>query len=649
MRIGVDTGGTFTDLILANATGDIVATHKLLSTPDDPGRAVVDGIEALLAEVGADHQPHVVHGSTVATNALLEGKVARAALITTTGFEDVLRIARQNRPSLFALVPQKPAPVIDRGRTVGIKQRTGPEGQTISPMDPASVSEAVETLAGLRLESIAICLLHSYANPDDERRVARAVRERFGDAVHLTVSHELLPEWREYERTSTCAINAAVAPRMNGYVQRLAARLGPDRLSIMASHAGTLAVEEVGDQPVRTILSGPAGGALGALAVARSLGHERIITFDMGGTSTDVALLDGEPGLTTEGEAAGMPVRLPMVDLHTVGAGGGSMAWVDDGGALRVGPESCGADPGPACYGRQAGDLVPAVTDAHAVLGNLPRDIKLAGRMDLEVAAAESAVDNIAHKLGLGRIETAEGILAVAESTMARAIRKVSLERGHDPSEYAMVSFGGAGGLHACRLAEALGMSRIIVPAHAGLLSAVGMLTAARSLTFSIAVVRTLDDATCEAARRPGVLASQILPEAAASLEKQALAWFSRYGVPETDRGRRWQADLRYHGQSFEITVDLDNTDPIASFESEHERLYGYNPEGRAIEVVTLRETASGAAGTINFPEIQTPQTAAGPAILRDRSSTLLVREGWRASTSAEGHTMLTRMNGAAS
>ncbi|MEQ9454550.1 MAG: hydantoinase/oxoprolinase family protein [Phycisphaeraceae bacterium] len=646
-RIGVDTGGTFTDLILTDQHGTIRATHKLLSTPDDPARAVLEGIRALLAslEQSVEALSGVVHGSTVATNALLEGNTARAALVTTQGFEDLLLIARQNRPALYDLVPQKQSPVIPRDLTLGASQRTACDGQTIAPLKPKAVAKLIDQLRQLKPEAIAISLLHSYANPDDERTLADAINTAFNHTIHLTVSHQLLPELREYERTATCAINAAVAPRMNGYVKRLADTLGDDRLTIMASHAGTLSVDEVADQPVRTILSGPAGGALGALAVAKALGHPRIITFDMGGTSTDVALLDTAVTLTTEGTAADMPVRLPMVDLHTVGAGGGSIAWIDPGGALRVGPKSCGADPGPACYGRQPRDNPqPAVTDAHAVLGNLHPDTRLAGSMPLDLDAANHAVDHLAKQLNLTRQQTAEGILTIAESTMARAIRKVSLERGHDPREYAMVSFGGAGGLHACRLAQALGITTIIAPAHAGLLSAVGMLTAPRSLTFSTSIIHSLSKDEISTARQPNQWPASLFPQAFDHLNTLASAWFSKHRIPQNQQHTRLQADLRYAGQSFEITTDIAQQDPVAAFEREHRRLYGYTPDDRPIEVVTLRLLATTEDHPLIFPpsDPPTPTTELiGPATLRNRSSTLLIREGWKATTTPESHTLL--------
>ncbi|WP_428386458.1 hydantoinase/oxoprolinase family protein [Mucisphaera sp.] len=637
-RIGVDTGGTFTDLVLVDREDVLIASHKRLSTPDDPAEAVLAGIESLLSEAGIVDEPDVVHGSTVATNALLEGKTARSVLITTAGFEDVLLIARQHRPDIYALVPEKKKPLIDREMTIGVRQRTAEDGRVVEPL--GELQPTLNWIKAQQPEAIAVCLLHSYANPEDEKRLGEAIRERFPD-VPLTLSHALLPEMREYERTATCAINAAVAPKMRTYLGRLAAKLGPRRLSIMASHAGTLSVGEVCEQPVRTILSGPAGGALGAIEVARSLGYRDIITFDMGGTSTDVALLRERPKLTTEGMAADLPVRLPMVDLHTVGAGGGSIAWMDQGGALRVGPQSCGASPGPACYGQQSGDLVPTVTDAHAVLGNLPPDTRLAGSMPLNLDAAESAIASLADKLKLSVRQTADGILAVAEATMARAIRKVSLEQGHDPAEHALVTFGGAGGLHACRLAEELGIHTIIVPAHAGLLSAVGMLTAPRSLTFSRSVMRLLGTEQLVTARHTSAWRTSLFPEAFALLDRQAASWFEQHEIAHADRQTRCLADLRYQGQSFEIFVELASDDPILSFQREHERLYGYCPSDAAIEVVTLRYEVASASHRVRFRDQGRAREVLGPDIIRDIASTLVVRNGWRACLTEQGHAIL--------
>ncbi|MEX0745197.1 MAG: hydantoinase/oxoprolinase family protein, partial [Phycisphaeraceae bacterium] len=377
VRIGVDTGGTFTDLVLVGTDCRVRTTHKLLSTPNDPARAVLAGIDHLLRKASLPPRtvqpPHVVHGSTVATNALIEeasrfptsadnqqrettNAKSSAALITTAGFEHTLAIARQDRPDLYALVPHRPEPPIPTDRCLGVAERVTYDGQVLRPLEQASIDQLVEQVRQLDVAAVAVSLLHSYANAEHERRIAGALREAFGNALHLTVSHELLPEYREYERAATCVVNAVVAPKMVRYLDRLSDALGEANLRIMSSHGGMLPPAVIRSAPVRTVLSGPAGGVRGAAAVAKAGGVAGVISFDMGGTSTDVALCDPQPTLTSEGEAGGLPVRLPMVDMHTVGAGGGSIAWLDPGGALRVGPQSAGAAPGPACYGQQRAD-----------------------------------------------------------------------------------------------------------------------------------------------------------------------------------------------------------------------------------------------------------------------------------------------------
>jgi len=374
-RVGVDTGGTFTDLVLVDPDGIVRLTHKLLSTPDNPSLAVRRGLDHLLdrwrTSGGEDPGlPQVVHGSTVATNALLEGAGERAALLTTAGFEDVLAIARQDRPELYALVPKKRDLPIAREMTFGVEERMAYDGEVLRPLAQDEVRRVIQRLVQVAPRAVVICLLHSYVNPAHEQKLADAVAQALPDA-HLTVSHELLPEFREYERTATCAVNGVVGPRMSRYIGQLDQTLGEGRLRIMGTGGGTLPPGVIARRPVETIMSGPAGGVIGAMRMAQGAGESRVIGFDMGGTSTDVSLCDGRPSYTTAAHIAGLPVHLPMIDIHTVGAGGGSIAWLDAGGALRVGPRSAGADPGPACYGQQQGEPIATVTDAHVVLGHL--------------------------------------------------------------------------------------------------------------------------------------------------------------------------------------------------------------------------------------------------------------------------------------
>ena len=599
-RIGVDTGGTFTDVLLADPQGTLCASCKVLSTPDDPGRAVLTGIDRLLeqfnAGVGSAGQAcrltmgdlrQVVHGSTVATNALLENKADAAALITTAGFEDLLQLARQNRPELYALAPKSNESPIPRSRTIGAVERLAYDGSILTPLTPQEIERVVDALASLGVASAAICLLHSYANDAHEQQLADAIRAML-PGIHLTVSSELLPELREYERAATCAANAVVAPTMARYIGALDEALGSGRLRIMASGGGTLPPSALIDRPVETVMSGPAGGVIGAWAMASQANEPRIIGFDMGGTSTDVAMCDGGPTRSTETTINGLPIRLPVIDLHTVGAGGGSIAWIDDGGALRVGPQSAGADPGPACYGRQAENpSIATVTDAHAVLGHLRDGRPLGEAMSVDSAAARLAVGTIAKRLGLSIEATAEGILRVADAAMARAIQRVSVQRGHDARAYTLVAFGGAGGLHACRLAEALGMTRVLVPVYGGLLSALGMLAAPPRYAYSQAVLARfdfVDGCYADPLRHPDV------QQALQSLRERGAQALTSDCIARSEQTMHASLDLRFAGQSYEITVPCDTDRPVIDcFLDEHRRLYGYAPSGKPIELVTVR------------------------------------------------------------
>ena len=635
MTVSVDTGGTFTDVVLRWANRVVI--HKTASTPDDPAAAVLAGIDAVLDELRSGPMPPdllpptVIHGSTVATTALLEGRGARVAFLTTAGFEDTLHIARQNRPALYAQVARRPDPPVRRVDCVGVNERMGPDGRVLTPLDPSALEAAIAQIGPV--EAVAVSLLHSYANPDHERRVGAAVRARL-PGVHLTLSSELLPEFREYERAATTVANAVVAPRMGDYVGRLQEALGP-RLRVMSSSGGSLTADETRAQPVHTVLSGPAGGVVGALAAGRAAGVTRLLTFDMGGTSTDVALCDGGLGLSRSATVAGLPLRVPTIDIHTVGAGGGSVAWVDDGGALRVGPRSAGAVPGPACYGR--GGAEPTVTDANVVLGRLDPVAFLGGEMALDAHRAHAAVARIATRLGVELKEAAEGIVQVAEATMARALKVISVERGHDARDFSLVTFGGAGGLHACALARELGITSVIVPPRPGLLSAVGMHHAPAVYTQSRAVMRTVDSVA---------LPADMLARAHARLDSQ--------GFEAADRRMIWTADLRYAGQSHEIEVSA--TDAIRAFHDAHERLYGYRT-GRPVECVAVRLRAEGLhappafpvaagdqrriAGTVARACLAVGAAGRGPALVTEYSSTTWIPPGWAAVVHASGAILL--------
>lgn len=674
-RVGVDTGGTFTDLLLVDPAGLVQASCKVLSTPDDPGRAVLEGIDRLIASfqqaagqasrlTQADLD-EVVHGSTVATNALLEAKGAPSALITTAGFEDLLTLARQDRPELYALCPQRPAPPIPRPRTIGVHERLSYDGRVLTTLTQHETMSVIDALQALDVEAVAICLLHSYANDAHEQKLAEAARAKL-PGVHVTVSSELLPELREYERASTCAVNAVVGPTMARYLGKLDAALGAGRLRIMASGGGTLPTRAVIERPVETVMSGPAGGVIGAWAMAKRAGELRIIGFDMGGTSTDVALCDGGPTRTTETVINAMPIRLPMIDIHTVGAGGGSIAWIDEGGALRVGPESAGADPGPACYGRQ-GDkpTLATVTDAHAVLGHLRDGRQLGDALSVDTDAARIAVGGIADRLGLTLEEAAEGMLRVADAAMARAIQRVSVHRGYDARHYTLVAFGGAGGLHACRLAELLDMKRVLVPVHGGLLSAFGMLAAAPRYSFSRAVFQTFEH---DGERYSNPLQHTDVGHTLNQLEERAEQALDEDGIAEADRTLHAALDLRFVGQSYEISVRIDHARPVIErFLEEHRRLYGYAPEGRPIELVAARIEALGPTpairpqplvcetapientdgqtdgGWLRFDRAFLPSgfSCVGPALIEEYAATTVIPRGWLIKVLDDGQIVL--------
>ncbi len=627
MRIGIDTGGTFTDFLILHNDGTL-ETFKLRSNPRNPAEVILAGIE----RAARGKNTAVVHGSTVATNALLERKGVRTAFVTTAGFEDILEIGRQNRPELYNLTPAPRRLLVDPALCFGVAERTWFDGTAAAKPAAADLAKLRRRLERQKVRSVAICLLHSYANPENEQ----SVRDALAGLGYVCASHEISPEFREFERASTTAINAYVGPLMDAYLGDLAARC-PYPLSIMQSNGGVLDAAEARHHAVRTVLSGPAGGVVGALTAARASGVKRLLGFDMGGTSTDVSLCDGEPRETTESRIDGMPVRIPMLEIHTVGAGGGSLARVDAGGLLRVGPQSAGADPGPACYGK---GVDAAVTDAHVVLGRV--ESLLGGAMPVDRGRAEAAVDAIAKPLRIGRVAAAAGILRVANANMERAIRVVSVERGYDPRDFALVAFGGCGGLHACEIAAELGITKVIVPEYAGALSALGMLAADAVRDYSASVI------------------GQPRPERAfAALETAARRELR--GAP-LERS----ADLRYAGQSYEINVPWTAGGAAAAFHREHRRIYGYALPARAVEVVAVRVRARRAVAKPRltaparskvrpgvrqvfvdggwsqlavYQRAQVPARAVrGPALVIDYGSTTLIPSAWRFSVDRAGN-----------
>ncbi len=635
MRIGIDAGGTFTDFIVSHDNGAL-ETFKLRSNPRSPASVIIAG----LAHAAGSRKAQVVHGSTVATNALLERKGVRTALVTTAGFEDVIAIGRQNRAELYNLTPTLRTPIVPATLRFGVRERSYYDGTIAETPPPAELRRLKARLRRERVESIAICFLHAYRNPENEKLVAAAL-EGLG---YLCCSHDVCPEFREYERSSTTLINAYVGPLMDRYLAELE-RGTRHAISIMQSNGGFMSTREARRHAIRTVLSGPAGGVVGAMETARISGFPRVLGFDMGGTSTDVSLCDGHPRETMEASIDGLPVRVPMLDIHTVGAGGGSIARVDEGGLLRVGPESAGADPGPACYGVGS---QPTVTDAHVVLGRIAADQLVGGQMHLDIERAAAAVDSVATKLGIARVAAAEGILRVANANMERAIRLVSVERGHDPRDFALVAFGGCGGLHACEIAQELGIRTVLVPEYAGALSALGMLLADQVRDYAAGVLN-----------KPGI-----------EREFERLERLARKELPGADLIR--SADIRYSGQSYELTVPWRPAKPAEPFHREHQRVYGYANPDRAIEIVTVRVRAK---RKVEKPKLvtrrtrdasipamrrihsagawrQTPvharaglpnkQQLRGPALVVDYGSTTLVPPGWRYSLDKFGTLKIT-------
>ena len=609
MRIGIDTGGTFTDFALWD--GERCLTHKVRSTPADPAQAILQGLGELPQAAGA---AEIVHGSTVATNALLERKGARTAFITTAGFEDLLVIGRQNRRELYNFLAAPPSRLAPDELSFGLPERTLYDGSIHQELDPAAAEDLARKLLDLGVESCAVCLLHSYANGAHESGFAEKLRACWAAAGReppfLSLSHEVLPEYREYERAATTLVNAYVSPLMGRYLGRLSESLGAARLRVLQSNGGSISAAAAGQGAVHTVLSGPAGGVLGAAAVARAAGFERMISFDMGGTSTDVSLYDGGFTHTTETTLGDFPIRVPMLDIHSVGAGGGSIAWLDSAGALRVGPHSAGAQPGPVCYGE--GEQI-TVTDANLVLGRIDAARFLGGRMRLDVDRCRQFLERFAEDLGVSALEAARAIVNVANSNMERAIRKVSVERGHDPREFSLLSFGGAGAQHACELAERLEIPAVIVPRHAGVLSALGMLVADCVRDYSQSILA-----------QPAV-------SAFAGLEARAAEEFSDQGFAEVVYERH--VDLRYRGQSYEITVPWAQRE---TFHDLHRRLYGYDHRGREVQQVTARVKAVGVLPDAAQVDLAAPSE-------KQEFSSVYIPPAWSGQEDAAGNLILRR------
>jgi N-methylhydantoinase A len=570
IRVGIDTGGTFTDFSCLDAAGRW-RVWKTLSTPDDPSQAIMEGLSSFMPDISPG-SIELVHGTTVGTNAFIERKGARTMLITTAGFEDVFFIGRQARPELYALKQRRPAQVLSVDMVIGVRERMDSRGNVIIPLDEREIRRIESICLEKQPESIAICLLHSYTNPVHEQMLADVLA---GTGIPLSVSSLVMPEFREYERTSTTVINAYLGPVVGDYIERLENRLPETSIFVQYSNGGCAPASLAGRQAVNTLLSGPAGGVQAALELGMRTGFENIITFDMGGTSTDVSLCPGELTYTRDYRIEGFPVAIPFIDIHTVGAGGGSVAWIDRGGLMQVGPESAGADPGPVCYGR--GDRV-TVTDANLFLGRLRADMFLAGRMRLWPERTAEAMERLAERLGMNSVETALGVIRLVNVNMVQAIRAVSVERGYDPRDFALVSFGGAAGMHALEVAGELGIGTVIIPDNAGIFSAAGMSGSELTFEKSSAFIRVMRERADE----------RLLEDAFLNLERKVMAEVSGYGIETGDVVVRRRVDARYAGQSFELSVEWSDAWRDA-FHMAHRRLYGYDMPQADVEVTAIR------------------------------------------------------------
>jgi N-methylhydantoinase A len=680
LRIGVDVGGTFTDFTVFDGARGTVHHHKVASTPANPAEAIQLGLAQILARYRIDPSDvHFLgHGTTVATNMVLERKGAKTGLITTRGFRDVLEIGRQTRPNLYDYTERNPLPLAAREDRHEVSERVLAGGTVEAPLDEGDVLAAVRALEAAGVESIAICFLHSYRRPDHEI-AARDIVTRRLPGCYVSISSEVLPEFREYERLSTTVINAYVGPRMARYCAQLAGDVRALGIKTepwtFHSGGGLVSLETVQELPVRTCLSGPAAGAVGAARIAGQAGLRDIVTFDVGGTSTDISLItDAAPRLTAGRHVGGFPVKTPMLDIHVIGAGGGSIAWIDEAGALKVGPHSAGASPGPVCYG--AGGTEPTVTDANLCLGRLPRARLLGGAMTLDAEAAKHAIQQrIAGPLGLALEDAAYGILRVAVANMSRAIRSVSTMHGHDITGFALMAFGGAGPLHAGDVARECGFGRILLPLEPGTLCARGILVADISLDFVRTVMTPADPAGWAAVGKHF-----------AQMRTEGGAWLSREGVEDARRQYRFSVDARYEGQNHEVRVPILDPSPdgfaglLKSFEQTHVREYGHSIEDHRVEIVNCRLQAVGAVPsdgvTHRYPSsgiddaredclpiyfgatlgwlaspvyrrdrLPADAVISGPAVIREMSATAVLLPGQTATLDAFGNILVAEAN----
>lgn len=657
MFLGVDTGGTFTDFVCYSAEG--LRFHKVLSTPSDPSLAIEQGI----AEMGLQaDQLHLVHGSTVATNAVLERKGVKTLFVTNHGFEDLLAIGRQTRAELYQLCPEQPEQWLAREHCIGLAARVDAAGAMVESLDHAALKLLCERISAGDYDAVAICMLFSFLNPAHEREVAAALP----DHLFVSCSHQVLAEYREYERAATTFLNAYVGPLVQRYLRRLQRVLRPKHLYVMHSAGGVMQAEAAGEQAVRLLLSGPAGGLVAAGRVGRQLHCEQLLTFDMGGTSTDVALINGDPSMTTEGYLAGLPVSLPMLDIHTIGAGGGSQAWIDEAGLPQVGPQSAGAFPGPVCYGRGGSEVT--VTDANLLLGRIPADARLAGSLMLDRQAAAEAFARYGRSLGLTATQAAQAVIEIAEEHMAGALRVVSVEKGYDPGEFSLLCFGGAGGLHACALADKLSMRKVIIPVASGAFSALGMLAGRQQSEFSRTRCMYIGDG--DTAEALTTLFGELRDEA-------------RLQIPGLPLLFERRLDMRYAGQGAHLSISLPEGDEpvdmvllLERFAQAHRQAYGHLLE-RPVEIITVRLTGCVDRADLVWPEMRTVKNEAlpftvtdvygagavdavpayqrkallpgmmlnGPALVLEDIATTWLPAGWQLQLSLHGHLLLERIS----
>ncbi|CAN5513036.1 hydantoinase/oxoprolinase family protein [soil metagenome] len=669
MRVGIEVGGTFTDLILLDERGAIVAATKVLSTPSNPALAVISALDDVRSAAG----PHLelLHGSTVATNAVLERRGARTGLLTTRGFADVLELQRQDRERIYELQYRKPEPLVSRDLVRDVDERITASGKVLTPINEAQAAGAIESLIEAGVESIAVCFLHSYAHPDHEIQVGEWIKA-FNPEIYVSLSSSVVAEFREYERASTTVIDAFVKPVIQGYLEDLeqqAGERGVSSVMMMQSNGGLLPARYVREHPGRTLFSGPAAGVTGAIQVAAAAGIDDLITMDMGGTSTDVCLVTGgRPEMTNDATIARLPMHVPMLDIATVGAGGGSIAWLDPGGMLQVGPQSAGADPGPASYGFGGTDAT--TTDANVVRGLIRPGHFLGGALDLNVDAARVVIGNLADRIGQSPFMTAESVARIADVTMANALRLVSTERGYDPRQYTLVAYGGAGPLHAAGVADQLNIGRVLVPPYPGLLSSFGLLTGQFQRDFARTQVTALDE--------DGYTG---IEPAFDTLRELAHAETSAFGIdPETCR-ESCALDMRYHGQGFELTLDIDLGDLnrgdagwlAAYFHDLHRRRYGHATPNEPVEIVTYRLILSrgfDAPARLRAPSDDEARDdeaaividgratscrfywrhalpdgfhAQGPVVIEEPTATTYVPPGWRVTVDASTNLLLER------